>query len=114
MKKILFLFALIACVCNVQAQSKTIKGKVTQMDAPLANVQISIIDSDISTTTDANGLYQISAEPRDVVKYTYPGLSDVQIMVEDVTRILNIEMTQKIEQLDEVTVRNSNRKSQSE
>lgn len=114
MKKILFLFALIACVCNVQAQSKTIKGKVTQMDAPLANVQISIIDSDISTTTDANGLYQISAEPRDVVNYTYPGLSDVQIMVEDVTRILNVEMTQKIEQLDEVTVRNSNRKSQSE
>ena len=80
----------------------------------MANVQISIIDSDISTTTDANGLYQISAEPRDVVKYTYPGLSDVQIMVEDVTRILNIEMTQKIEQLDEVTVRNSNRKSQNE
>ena len=114
MKNVLLLLVLISFACNVQAQSKTIKGKVTQMDAPLANVQISIIDSDISTTTDANGLYQISAEPRDVVKYTYPGLSDVQIMVEDVTRILNIEMTQKIEQLDEVTVRNSNRKSQNE
>lgn len=114
MKKILFLFALIACVFNVQAQNKTIKGKVTQMDSPLANVQISIIDSDISTTTDANGLYQISAEPKDMLLYKYPGLSDVQIMVEDVTRVLNIEMTQKIEQLDEVTVRNSNRKSQKE
>ncbi|CAG2531989.1 CarboxypepD_reg-like domain-containing protein [Maribacter dokdonensis] len=114
MKKFLILLVLASIATNVHAQSNIVKGKVTQMDAPLANVQISIIDSEISTTTDANGLYQISAEPRDVVKYTYPGLSDVQIMVEDVTRILNIEMTQKIEQLDEVTVRNSNRKSQSE
>ncbi|MEP2059108.1 MAG: carboxypeptidase-like regulatory domain-containing protein [Maribacter litoralis] len=114
MKKYLILFALIAYVSNVQAQSKTIKGKVTQMDTPLANVQISIIDSEIAARTDANGYYQIVAEPKDMLLYEYPGLSDVQIMVEEVTRILNIEMTQKIEQLEEVTVKGSNRKSQNE
>ena len=114
MKNILILLVLVTFVTNIQAQSNTVKGKVTQMDSPLANVQISIIDSETATKTDANGFYQISAEPRDVIKYTYPGLNDVQILVEDVTRILNIEMSQEIQQLDEVTVKGSNRKSQNE
>ena len=114
MKNILILLVLVTFVTNIQAQSNTVKGKVTQMDSPLANVQISIIDSETATKTDANGFYQISAEPRDVIQYTYPGLNDVQILVEDVTRILNIEMSQEIHQLDEVTVKGSNRKSQNE
>ena len=114
MKNILILLVLVTFVTNIQAQSNTVKGKVTQMDSPLANVQISIIDSDTATKTNANGFYQISAEPRDVIQYTYPGLNDVQILVEDVTRILNIEMSQEIHQLDEVTVKGSNRKSQNE
>ncbi|WP_282050260.1 carboxypeptidase-like regulatory domain-containing protein [Maribacter aquivivus] len=114
MKNILLFLVLVTFVTNIQAQSNTVKGKVTQMDSPLANVQISIIDSETATKTDANGFYQISAEPRDVIKYTYPGLNDVQILVEDVTRILNIEMSQEIQQLDEVTVKGSNRKSQNE
>ncbi|WP_339841085.1 carboxypeptidase-like regulatory domain-containing protein [uncultured Maribacter sp.] len=114
MKNILILLVLVTFVKNIQAQSNTVKGKVTQMDSPLANVQISIIDSDTATKTNANGFYQISAEPRDVIQYTYPGLNDVQILVEDVTRILNIEMSQEIHQLDEVTVKGSNRKSQNE
>ncbi|SFR82229.1 carboxypeptidase-like regulatory domain-containing protein [Maribacter stanieri] len=114
MKNILILLVLVTFVTNIQAQSNTVKGKVTQMDSPLSNVQISIIDSETATKTDANGFYQISAEPRDVIQYTYPGLNDVQILVEDVTRILNIEMSQEIHQLDEVTVKGSNRKSQNE
>ena len=114
MKNILILLVLVTFVTNIQAQSNTVKGKVTQMDSPLANVQISIIDSETATKTDANGFYQLSAEPRDVIQYTYPGLNDVQILVEDVTRILNIEMSQEIHQLDEVTVKGSNRKSQNE
>ncbi|WP_324027924.1 carboxypeptidase-like regulatory domain-containing protein [Maribacter sp. BPC-D8] len=109
-----FLIILIFSITFVNAQSNIVKGKITQMDAPLANVKISIINSDIATTTDANGVYQISAEARDVIQYTYPGLNDVQILVEDVTRILNIEMSQEIHQLDEVTVKGSNRKSQNE
>ncbi|MEP2278049.1 carboxypeptidase-like regulatory domain-containing protein [Maribacter sp.] len=114
MKNILIFLIVATFTTYLQSQSKTVKGKVNQMDAPLANVQISIIDSDIATTTDTNGFYQITAEPRDVLLYTYPGLNDVQIMVEDVTRTLNLEMSQKVEQLDEVTVKGSNRKSQSE
>ena len=114
MKNFLILLVLTAFANNLHAQNKIVKGKVTQMDAPLANVKISIIDSDIATTTDANGVYQITTEPRDVLLYTYPGLNDVRIMVEDVTRTLNIEMSQKIEKLDEVTVKGSNRKSQNE
>ncbi|WP_282180422.1 carboxypeptidase-like regulatory domain-containing protein [Maribacter stanieri] len=114
MKNILLLLVLVTFVTNIQAQSNTVKGKVTQMDSPLSNVQISIIDSETATKTDANGFYQISAEPRDVIQYTYLGLNDVQILVEDVTRILNIEMSQEIHQLDEVTVKGSNRKSQNE
>jgi len=114
MKNFLILLVLASFASNVHAQSNIVKGKVTQMDTPLANVKISIINSDVATTTDTNGVYQITTKPRDVLLYTYPGLNDVQIMIEDVTRTLNIEMSQKIEQLDEVTVKGSNRKSQNE
>ena len=112
MKSLLIL--LVFSVSLLNAQSNVIKGVVSQMDSPLANVQVSIIDTDISRKTDANGFYQLNAEPRNVISYTYPGLNNVQILVEDVTRILNIEMRQKIELLDEVIVKGSNRKSQNE
>ena len=114
MKNFLLLLVLASFASGVHAQSNIVKGKVTQLDAPLENVKISIKNSDVATTTDANGYYQITTKPRDVLLYAYPGLNDVQIMIEDVTRTLNIEMNQKIEKLDEVTVKGSNRKSQSE
>lgn len=114
MKNLFYILCLISFCTTVQSQSKTIKGKVTQMDSPLVNVMISVSGSEIATTTDANGFYQITAEPRDMLIYTYPGLNDVEILVEDVTRILNIEMSPEIHQLDEVTIKGSNRKSQNE
>jgi len=114
MKNFLILLVLASFSVNTHAQSKNVKGRVTQMDAALANVKISILNSDQATTTDENGAYQIMTKPRDILLYEYPGLNDVKIMVEDVTRMLNIEMSQKIQKLDEVTVKGSNRKSQNE
>ena len=68
---------------------KTITGRVTDGKSPLSNVQIANLASGSKTTSDAEGQYQIMAEPRQELRYTYMGMDTITIMVEDVTRILN-------------------------
>ncbi|MEC8832731.1 MAG: hypothetical protein VX772_10260, partial [Bacteroidota bacterium] len=48
--------------------------------------------------------YTIKAKPREELQYTYMGMDTVSIMVEDVTRILNVTMEIRIEELDEVEI----------
>ncbi len=93
---------------------KTITGRVTDGKAALSNVQISNLASGSKTTSDAEGQYQIMAEPREELQYTYMGMDTVTIMVEDVTRILNVKMNPKVEELDEVTVSKTILKGQKE
>ncbi|TMM56993.1 hypothetical protein FEE95_10900 [Maribacter algarum] len=114
MKNLVTFFLLICSLTVVQAQSKYIKGKLTHFNTPLANAEIRILDSETLVKTKTDGSYSISAEIGDVISYSYPSLETVEIIVEDVTTILNVQMTQKIEELDEVVVKGSNRKSQEE
>jgi len=98
----------------LQAQTKLIKGKLTHLNAPLANAQVSVKDSNANVKTSVDGLYSISAEEGDIIVYSYPSLETVEIIVEDVTSILNVSLNQKVTLLDEVVVKSSNRKSQAE
>ncbi len=112
MKNGLFFALLLFISLTLQAQSKYVKGKLTTMAVPLANAEIRILDSETVVKSNTDGTYTITAEIGDVISYSYPGMQTVEIVVEDVTRILNIELSQKIEELDEVIVKGSNRKSQ--
>lgn len=94
--------------------TRTVKGKVTDGKNPIENVNISILEKNKSTTTDANGKYEISAETNDILQFSYAGMKTIQIQIEDVTRILNPIMVPDITELDEVIVKGSNRKSQAE
>lgn len=114
MKNIFTILFLACSVTLMHAQSKQIKGKLTHLDAPLANAEVSVKDSDAKVKTSADGFYSIVAEEGDVILYSYPGLEMVAIIVEDVTTILNVSLSQKVTQLDEVVVKGSNRKSQKE
>ncbi len=84
------------------------------MDAPLANAEVMVKGADTKIKTSVDGFYSISAEEGDVITYSYPSLETVEIIVEDVTSILNVGLNQKITELDEVVVKGSNRKSQQE
>ncbi len=110
MKKLLFLLVLISSFGL--AQEKTIFGTVTDGSAPLKNVAISINDASEAIFTDDNGKYRIDANVNDKIKYSYQGFKNIVIKVEDVTRVLNLNMVLDIQELEEVTVLGSNRKSQ--
>ncbi|MCH7524046.1 MAG: carboxypeptidase-like regulatory domain-containing protein [Bacteroidetes bacterium] len=89
---------------NTKAVSKEITGKVTYLNAPLANVNIIILDKKTGTKTDAQGNYTIQAKTEDILQYSYIGFNTVFIVVEDVTTVLNIEMTKKVTLLEETVV----------
>lgn len=112
MKNLLTILVLVVSATFVQAQSKYIKGKLSHMATPLVNAEISVQNSDTKTKSGLDGSYAISAEIGDVIEYRYQGLETVEIIVEDVTLILNVSLNQMITELDEVVVKSSNRRSQ--
>jgi len=115
MKKILFGMVLFIYVLgSAQEMQNRIKGVVTDGETPIKNVIITVQGNIDAVITDNEGRYEITARPLDVLVFRYGGLHDVEIVVEDVTEILNIEMYPAIEKLDEVVVKGSNRKSQKE
>lgn len=105
---------LLCSVTYAQDNLKTIKGKITYLDAPVTNAEIRVSGADAVLKSDANGNYQVQAYQGDIVTFSYPSLRDMEIVVEDVTRILNITMVSEINELDEVVVEASKRRSQRE
>lgn len=98
---ILLLFLLPAALW---AQSRTITGVITDGVEPLDKVSIQIKDTGIATTSDEKGKYRIEASKGDVLLYRMLGMKEIEVLVEDVTRVLNITMYPDFEELDEVVV----------
>lgn len=117
MKRIASILVLFITVLgSAQEVQNKIKGMVTDGTSPIKNVSISVEGSKDAARMKTNheGRYEVMAQPSDVLIFEYGGLQSIEIVVEDVTRILNIEMYPKVEELDEVVVKGSNRKSQKE
>ncbi|MDC0008085.1 carboxypeptidase-like regulatory domain-containing protein [bacterium] len=114
MKKLLVLLFVSLCSIAVFAQetSKVIKGKVLYLNEPLANAEVSIAGSNEIIKTKVDGNYQIKANPGDILVFSYPSMRHMEIVVEDVTKILNLEMAPEVNNLDEVVVRKTVIKSQ--
>ena len=114
MKKIVLILFLAANAVYSQHVPKDISGIVSDGRSPLQNVQISVEGTDIALFTNAEGRYTLRTNQGNTIRYSYTGMKTVEIRVEDVTRILNVEMNPDIEELDEVVLTKSNRKSQQE
>lgn len=114
MKRILTSLIILFLCTTIYAQEhpKTIKGKITYLNAPTANADIKVSGSDVIWKSDVAGAYEIQAYQGDIITFSYPGLRDMEVVVEDVTRILNITMSPDINELDEVVVEASKRRSQ--
>lgn len=112
--KSFFVFLILVSTITLQAQnnSNEIKGIVTSYGAPLPNANISLKGSSSGIQTDSNGKYAIIASPRDILVFSYMGMKTVEIIVEDVTKILNIELLPVVQELDEVTVEQKKLKGQ--
>ncbi|MCG2461276.1 carboxypeptidase-like regulatory domain-containing protein [Flavobacteriaceae bacterium F89] len=105
MKNTLFVFLLLLSSTGFsQSATQTITGRVTDLGQPLVNANVSVKGTDNGTNTDAKGNYTIKAKPRDVLVFSYVGMRTVEIIVEDVTSILNVKLAPEVEELDEVVV----------
>ncbi|MBO0320733.1 hypothetical protein J0X14_00375 [Muricauda sp. CAU 1633] len=93
---------------------KTVHGKITHLGSPLKDVHITNLSTKAQIGSKEDGMYTIMATPKEELQFTYMGMDTVSVIVEDVTKILNIEMKQKVEELEEVTVSKKVLKGQKE
>ena len=116
MKNIFLRFLVLFFCLSTYAQEnyKTIKGKVMYLDAAVSSVDVKVSSSDVILKSKVDGSYEVQAYQGDIITFSYPSLRDMEVVVEDVTRILNIKMSADINELDEVVVQASKRRSQRE
>ncbi len=113
--KYLVLYAACLCTIGMWAQeNRIIRGKISDGTNLLKDVQIQNGDDSSVVFTDESGAYQIEAATGDILRFMYAGKKNYRIRVEDVTRFLNLIMIPDVQELDEVTVTNSRRRSQKE
>lgn len=86
------------------SELQEIKGNITSLENPLPDVNVSSKNSARGTKTDDEGHYRILAQPGETLTFSYVGLQTVEIIVEDVTTVLNIEMIAESNELQEVLV----------
>lgn len=110
---LILIFILFIQVNYGQERNNMVFGTVSDGYNPLQNVNIQIEGTDLGTSTNKDGKYQILSKPRDILIFSYVGMLSQEIIVEDVTERLNIEMRPNTQQLDEVVVtKRINRRSQ--
>ncbi len=116
MQKIFLTFVALLFFSSNYAQEtlKTVKGKIMYLDGPVFNANIKVSSSDEIYKTTSEGAYEVQAFQGDIITFSYPSLRNMVVVVEDVTRILNITMSADVTELEEVVVQASKRRSQSE
>ena len=116
MKNIVLTLASLFFITLSYAQDnlKEIKGKITHFDVPVVGADITVSGSDQIFKSELDGIYKVQASEGDIITFSYPGLKNLEVLVEDVTRILNISMWPKVNELDEVIVEASRRRSQND
>ena len=81
------LCALFACAISSHAQS-FVKGTVTDgIGEPLPGVSVVVKGTTNGTITDVNGKYSIQATAKDILSFSYVGMSDQEIKVAGQTTI---------------------------
>lgn len=103
---LVFVFYFFSGNLLVLSQDKINKvvGFITAANKPLANVEITIENTKELVVSDSQGKYEIAVAPKQTLVFSYVGMETVEIIVEDVTRILNISLFPKVEKLNEVVV----------
>ncbi len=100
----------------ISAQSGSIEyisGYITFESKPLKNVNVSVKDTNRKTISDDKGHYMIEASEQEVLRFSYVGMKPIEIIVEDVTRFLNIRMSKSLNVLGDVVISNRKKGSRS-
>jgi TonB-linked SusC/RagA family outer membrane protein len=99
---LLLLLALAPAI--IIAQNKPITGIVLSEDnAPLPGVSVSVQGTITATKTNADGRYSISAKPGDILNFSYVGYTSENVTVGQ-TGMINVTLRLKTSELGEVVV----------
>lgn len=103
--KALLTFLLMAGCSALLAQGVVITGVVTdgEFATPLPGVNIEVKGKGTGTLTDENGSFSITAEPADVLVFSFIGYATVEIAVND-KQVINLALFPEATKLGEVVV----------
>ena len=105
-KPVLFFIFLLSIFKGIaQPATKEVNGIITQQGQLLGDVSIIKKGTKLGVKTNSLGAYTIQVVPKDVLVFSHLGMKTVEVVIEEVTNILNIELTPKVEALDEVIVK---------
>lgn len=110
MKRSSLLFILVFIAqCAFSQQEKTISGKVVVKDAMVGDIHVINLTNDKETLTNSKGEFSILVRPDDLLVFSAGHLDYMRKIVEQEdydSGILKVEMTSKVNKLDEVVVKN--------
>lgn len=107
MRYFVLLFFLITTSGMKSQSSRWLRGIVTHNKVSLRNVNVqNIVNTDFLTVSDTEGMYKIQVNTGDKIIFSHLGFQSVQIVIEDVTDVLNIKMVLSNDQLAEVVISN--------
>ena len=111
MKKLIFLFTLfLSYTLIAQNTDKVVKklteisGIITLEDSPLSGVNILIKNSNRGTDSNKKGFYKIKARAGEIIQFSHLNMKPIEILVEDVTTILNLRMSPSENLLEEIII----------
>jgi TonB-linked SusC/RagA family outer membrane protein len=104
-KLLLLLLAVGASTCLLQAQSRTITGKVTGPDGgPIPNTSVIIKGTSYGTTTKFDGTYSMNVpEGSKVLFFSSIGMGDIEVSIGN-KAVINVQMQPSDKNLAEVVV----------
>ena len=108
MKAKIFLAISLIISVLVNAQERTIKGKVTdETGSTLPGVNISVKGKTKGTSCDLNGKYSIQVQSTDILIFSFVGYVSREIKIGK-SDILNVKMKASVKELEEVVMYDSN------
>lgn len=108
MRNKLFLYLIVLCSFSVFSQKeKLLQGKVIVKNSKLSGIRVINLVNEKEAISDAEGRFEITAKPDDLLVFSAEFLDYMRKIVEETdynNGSFEIEMTSKIEQLDEVEI----------
>ena len=100
----LCVFLLSFCTSTVFAQQITISGTVSDIDGPMPGVTVRVVGSNMGTSTDVNGRYQINVPNAETtLRFTFIGYADIEEPV-GIRRVIDVVMSEQGQTMEEVVV----------
>ena len=93
-------------------QIKNVRGLVTYREEPLSDVNILIQGTSNGTKTNTKGEFNMDVETGEVLSISYIGLQTLEITITEKTSFLDIQLSSKVEELNEVVLKKQRPSSQ--